>query len=282
MIVTRRAMLVGALAIGCSRKGVSSVVDAGARVVSLSPSTTEAVAAVGALASLVGRSRYCDFPPEVTVLPEVGGYVDPNLEAIIALSPTLVVGARGPAGSSVVDKLTARNIATYFPQTESLAEIDEMLTGIGTRLGRADEAAKVCARIGDRTNAIDAATRPLARVKVALLFGVQPIVAAGTKTFAHDMLGRANAENVVAGAGYPALDLEALAALDPDVILNAAARVGHGGESIPKDALGWRSLRAIKTDRVVDLTDESVLRQGPRVAEGLATLARALHPSVAL
>ncbi len=263
---------------GCSRK--ASPVTAGPRVVSLSPSTTEAIAAVGALGLLVGRSRYCDYPPEVSALPDVGGYVDPNLEAIVSLSPTLVVGARGPAGASVVDKLDARKIDTYFPQTESIAEILEMILGIGARVGRRDEADRVKGAIDARVATIEAATRGLPRVKVVLLFGIQPIFAAGTKSFADDMLRRANAENVVVGAGYPALDLEALSALDPDVILNAAARAGHGGESVPAQALGWRSLRAVKSGRVVDLTDETVLRPGPRVADGLATLARAIHPGV--
>ncbi len=279
-MITRRALFFGALAIGCARKGTVSSVDAGPRIVSLSPSTTEAIAAVGALGSLVGRSRYCDYPPEVSTLPDVGGYVDPNLEAIVALSPTLVVGARGPAGASVVDKLNARKIDTYFPQTEAIAEILEMILGIGARLNRREQANDVVAAINARNSAIDAATRGLSRVKVVLLFGVQPIVAAGTKSFADDMLTRANAQNVVGGAGYPALDLEALASLDPEVILNAAAREGHGGESVPTQALGWRSLRAVKSGRVIDLTDEAVLRPGPRVAEGLATLARAIHPGV--
>src|SRR5580704_4500508 len=71
------------------------------RVVSLSPSTTEALSAIGARPQLVGRSRYCDFPPDVASLPAVGGFVDPNFEAIVALRPVLVTGARRPSGPKI-------------------------------------------------------------------------------------------------------------------------------------------------------------------------------------
>src|SRR5208282_6923855 len=84
------------------------------RVVSLSPSTTEALVAVGARDALVGRSRYCDFPPDVLSVPVVGGFVDPNFEAIVALRPDLVIGARGPAGAQVAERLGPLGTATYF------------------------------------------------------------------------------------------------------------------------------------------------------------------------
>ena len=86
---------------------------------------------VGAGASMVGRSRYCDFPPEALRLPQVGGYVDPSFEAILALRPDLVIGARGPSGSALAEKLEARGIATYFPPTESFGAIDVMILGLG-------------------------------------------------------------------------------------------------------------------------------------------------------
>ncbi|MFO0734418.1 MAG: helical backbone metal receptor [Labilithrix sp.] len=99
------------------------------RIVSLSPSTTEATFAVGAGSRMVGRSRYCNYPAEVLKLPQVGGYVDPSFEAILGLRPSLVVGARGPAGSAIAEKLEAHGIKTYFPPTETFAQIDEMIFG---------------------------------------------------------------------------------------------------------------------------------------------------------
>jgi len=253
------------------------------RIVSLSPSTTETVAALGALASLVGRSRYCDYPPEVTKLPEVGGYVDPNLEAILALRPDLVVGARGPAGRRIDDTLRARGIDTYFPETETIADIFAMIRGLGSRLHREPEAERVVTAAERRLAEVAAATRALTSPRVLLLFGVQPIVAAGPKSFGDQILSRAGARNaVVEGGAYPSLDIEAVVGLDPDVIVDAAVAEEHGGQRITKDAGGWSRVRAVREDKVISLADESVLRPGPRVGDGVATLARALHPGLAL
>ena len=138
----RRSFLVLAAAAACHAHSIGGR-DARAtpsRIVSLSPSTTETVAALGALSSLVGRSRYCDYPPEVKKLPEVGGYVDPNVEAILALRPDLVIGARGPAGRRIDDTLRSRGVDTYFPATESIADIFEMIRGVGARIDRASDA----------------------------------------------------------------------------------------------------------------------------------------------
>jgi iron complex transport system substrate-binding protein len=249
------------------------------RVVSLSPSTTETVAALGALRVLVGRSRYCDYPPEVLALPEVGGYVDPNLEAIVALEPQLVVGARGPGGRRIDDALRARSIDTYFPEASSIADILAMVRGVGQRLDRTEAAEQVATRIEARLAEIAERTKTLDHPRVVLLFGVQPIVAAGPKSFGDELLSRAGAVNAVTtGSAYPTLDVEALAALDPDVIVDAAVGEEHGAQRITKGAMGWSRMRAVRDAHVVLVADEVVLRPGPRVAEGVATLAHALHP----
>jgi len=254
-----------------------------ARVVSLSPSTTETIAVLGALPILVGRSRYCDYPPEVASLPEVGGYVDPNLEAIVALEPALVVGARGPAGRRIDDTLRARGIETYFPPTESIDDVFAMIKGLGEKIGRASEADRAVPRIQAHLARIDAAVKDLDHPRVLLLFGVQPIVAAGPKGFGDEILRRAGGVNAVArGDAYPQLDIEAVAGMDPDVIVDAAVAEEHGAQRITKSASGWSRLRAVREDKVIPLADEVVLRPGPRVDEGVATLARALHPKATI
>jgi iron complex transport system substrate-binding protein len=265
--------------LGACRKSTPIAADSSvpARVVSLSPSTTEAVVAIGARASLVGRSRYCDYPPDIKALPEVGGYVDPNLEAILALHPTLVVGARGPAGTRITDDLATHGVETYFPATESFDAIDAMITGLGARLDRAKEARDLVASMHAREDEIERRYASARRPRVLLVFGVSPVVVAGPKTFADEMLARAHTENAMAsGTGYPTLGMEHVLALDPDAIIDAAWGE-RGKEALRADAPGWGKLRAIREGRVVHLTDESVLRPGPRVGDGLEALARAVH-----
>jgi iron complex transport system substrate-binding protein len=248
------------------------------RVVSLSPSTTETVFAIGAGSSLVGRSRYCDYPEQVKALPQVGGYVDPNLEAILALKPDLVTGARGPQGRALVDTLEARGIATYFPPTERFDEIDAMVKGLGERTGQAANARTLVDTMHAKVADVERTARAKPRVRVLLLFGIAPVVAAGPDGFPNEMITRANGENVVKkGGGYPTLSIETVIALDPDVIVNAAIAESHGGQPITKDTPGWASVRAVKEGHVASIDDESVLRPGPRIGDGLAILSRTIH-----
>jgi len=275
------ALFALALLLSCSRDRAKGSGPA-ARVVSLSPSTTETMFAIGAGGAMVGRSKFCDFPPEATKLPAVGGYVDASLESILALRPDLVIGARGPSGPGLTEKLGARGIATYFPETESFAQIDEMILGVGARTAHDADAKRTVAEIDARVAAIERAVAGLARPRVLLVYGVEPIVAAGTKTFADEMIRRAGGTNAADGAGYPTLGMERIIVLDPDVVLNAAMGEARGLERISKDAPGWSSLRAVKAGRVVPLADEVVMRPGTRIADGLRAIAGAIHPDAAL
>ena len=269
------------LAASCHRNSRSSEGSYGARrVVSLSPSTTEILVAVGAGKRVVGRTQFCDFPPEVSALPVVGGFVDANLEEIMRLSPDLVVGARGPAGPLLAQKLETLGVATFFPPAQSIADIEKAILDIAAKVGTAEQGAAVVASMRARRAAVASAVAGEPPVRALLVFGLSPIVVAGPESFPSEMLTVANGENVVKGGGaYPVINAETLVTLDPEIVINGAA-AGRDGEhrTIDRDAPGWRELPAIRDGRVVPLTDEAALRPGPRTAEGIATLARILHP----
>src|SRR5258705_493029 len=195
----RRRIFRGAAIIvaSCARKSKPAASRPPARIVSLSPNTTETLFALGAGDKLVGRSRFCDYPPEVRNIPSVGGYVDPSLEAILALAPDLVIGARGPAGPGLSEKLGAIGIATYFPNTESLSEIDAMLEELGRRVGKLEQAHELVATSKARRDDIARRLGGRPRARVLLVFGVAPIVVAGPGSFPDEMVRFANGENVV-------------------------------------------------------------------------------------
>ncbi len=280
--MNRRAFLAALALAACRKTPVARKDGPASRIVSLSPSTTEAVFAIGAGASLVGRSRYCDYPPEVVKLPQVGGYVDPSFEAILALSPDLVTGARGPAGDTLTKRLEVRGIATYFPATESFDAIVEMITGLGERTAHADGAKRVALRI--RTTADEVAARwatTAPKPRVLLVFGLEPLSVAGPGSFPDEMIRRAGGVNVVdRGGAYPTIGIEHVLALDPDVVVNAAIAEAHGGERINASSPGWSKVPAVAQGRVRALEDESVLRPGPRIGEGLVVLEHAIHEGV--
>jgi len=281
MVEVRAIVALCIVFLGCGRPTRKESVTH--RVVSLSPSTTEALAAIGARDELVGRSRYCDWPPDVASVPAVGGFVDPNFEAIVALRPDLVTGARGPAGRQIAVRLEALGIATYFPETESLEGIDEMILGLGDRTNHKMPAKHLVAEIRAHETGIHERVETLSPPRTLLVFGLAPVVVAGPGSFPDEMLRLAGASNVVTEGGtYPTLGMERIMALAPEVILDASMQGNLGAERIAKDAPGWRELAAVKVGRVVALRDESVLRPGPRVADGIAALARAVHPGLEL
>lgn len=283
-VLSRRALLLSTLALipACRGSGPSASRPV-RRIVSLTPNTTEAVFALGAGPLVVGRSRFCDFPPEVGSLPSVGGYVDPSFEAILALEPDLVVGARGPAGSGIAERLEARGIRTWFPVTESIDGIDQMLRGMGERVERAAQAESLIRSIRARLDAVAVAVRQQPRPRTLLVFGLAPIVAAGPGSFPDEMLRYAGAVNALQhGTRYPALGMETVLGLAPEIVIDAAVAEGHGRDRIRPDTPGWSQLEAVRKGRVIAIDDDAVLRPGPRVADGVVRLAAALHPEVKL
>ncbi|MEZ4222096.1 MAG: helical backbone metal receptor [Polyangiaceae bacterium] len=285
MLVSRRALLPIPLLLfaGCKADAQRQPKTGDfRRVISLSPGTTEAVFALEAGARLVGRSRYCDYPPGAKSLPSVGGFVDPSLEAILGLSPDLVVGVQGPGGSKIAEQLSARGIASYFPETDTLAQIDGMLRGLGERLQASDAASRVTRRIDAQRASVAKAIRGRSLPRAVLLFGLRPIVVAGKGGFADEILRLSGARNVVSGPRYPTIGIEQLLALDPDVLIDATGASGHEGETVNATTPGFRELRAVKNQRLISLHDDRVLRPGPRIGEGLVVLAHALHPGIQL
>jgi iron complex transport system substrate-binding protein len=278
----RRAIaLLALLVLACGRRvRPGSVGGTPSRVVSLSPNTTETLFAIGAGDRTVGRSRFCDYPPEVKRLPVVGGYADPSLEAIVALKPDLVVGARGPTSHGLADRLAALGIPTLFAPTESMAEIDAMIDELGKKLELGDSARQVVARSRRRREEVARAIEREPRVRVLLVFGTTPIVVAGPDSFPDEMLSLANGQNVVtSGKPYTTLGAERLVALEPDVILDASTTGSDERRSgIGPDEPGWRELDAVRKGRVVAIRDDAALRPGPRIGDGLAVIARAIHP----
>ena len=236
---------------------------------------------MGAGERVVGRSRYCDYPPEARHVPVVGGYVDPNLEAILALAPDLIVGARGPAGAGVVRPFEERGIATFFPPTESLAQIKAMIVELARRLGLEGEGRRLVEEIDARESKVAAAVSGAAKPRVLLLFGASPIVVAGPGSFADEMIRLAGGQNAITeGTAYPSIGVERLLALDPDIVLHAATMDSSAADL--DRAPGFRDLRAVREGNFRVLEDDVVLRPGPRIGDGLVVMARAIHPHRAI
>jgi iron complex transport system substrate-binding protein len=243
---------------------------------------TEAMFAIDAGGLVVGRSRFCDFPPEAAALPVVGD-VDPDLEAILALRPDLVVGLSALSSPRLADRLGARGIATWFPDTSSLAAIDALLIGLGERVGHAPDARRVVDRLDARERAIERAVAAEPKPRVLMVVSLAPVVAVGPKSFADEVIRLAGGQNVLSDGGpWPTVGFEKIVYLDPDIVVDATLVGTDQATRLTRTAAGWEGLGAVREGHVVSLRDPRVLRAGPRIADGLEVLARALHPDAAV
>jgi iron complex transport system substrate-binding protein len=275
------AALGGVAAAACSRNVSRGAAEA-RRIVSVTPATTEALFAIGAGERVVGRSRFCDWPPEAVGVPIVGGYVDLDLEAILERSPDLVVGAAGPSSPRLQAQLEARAIPSWFPELDSCNAIGAMITGLGDRAGHRADAQRVAGGVHQGIDRVHRAVAALEAPRVLLLLQLSPLVASGPSSFLDELLSRAQAANVVrAGPPWQTLGLEQVVELDPALILDATTAPGEV-PPIDPGAPGWRSSSAARAGHVTGVKDSRLIRPGPRVAEGLAVLAHAIHPQAVI
>ena len=260
---------------GCSRGSGPPHPTGGPRVVSLMPSGTEIVAALGATAELVGVDQFSDDPPEVRRLPRVGTYLAPDLEAIVRLAPTLVIldDVHGQLAATLKD----RGIATAACAVHALADVKTCLRDVGAHLGKQGEADRVAAAM-DAAVAAARAHQPAQHPRVLAIIGRDPgglgdLVAAGPGSYLDELLAAIGGDNVLAGVGarYPRIGVEEVLRARPDVILDL---------SDSKDGIApWHDLAvpAVAAGRVHALSAPYLLSPSPRVDAALADLSRAIR-----
>jgi iron complex transport system substrate-binding protein len=245
------------------------------RLVSLNPSLTATVLALGAEQALVGVDEWsARQQPEVRDLPVVGGLFTPSLEAVVALEPDLVVLVPGVRQRDVGDRLRALGIEVLELPNIALADLLASIERLGERLGRAEAAAR---RVAEIRAAWDAAARRsagAARPRAVLVIQREPLYVVGAGSFLDDMLRAAGAENTAGGfdEAYPRVALEWLIGAAPEVILDASDDPTEPAAYWAR----WPSLPAVAAGRVVRI-DDAVMLPGPYPDRGLAILAETLR-----
>lgn len=247
------------------------------RIVSLAPANTEIVAALGLLDRLVGVTSVDDYPAEVADIAKVGDFAGPNLEAVAAAKPDLVLATGGIQADVVaqLEDLGADVVAVDPGDLESLFSSIEM---VGAVTGARDGAAKTIASMHETLDEVSTAVSGATAVPVFLEIAQDPLFTAGPGTLLHDLIITAGGANIVTEEGYVAYSVEQLVAEDPVVYLAT-----RGSMSNPEDLesrAGYSSITAVRTGRVYVLDDNLVSRPGPRVAEGVRQIAEALHPEL--
>jgi len=259
------------------------------RIVSMAPSITEVLFALGLGDSVVGVSRYCDYPPEAATRPRVGAYIDPNYEAIEALNPDLVVTVPEQAQARKYLKAQGRRvlIADHLTIDGILASIEM----IGQAGGVSEQAAELVAELRDRMAAVAERTREVRRPTVLISAGrsvgagvLEDVFIAGKGGFYDQMLEIAGGVNAYQGELlFPAVSAEGILDMDPDVVIEILDYMTQPDLEPARVVADWHclpALRAVRNERVYVLDDEFVVTPGPRFVLTLEKLARVLHPDL--
>ncbi len=256
-----------------------SVPDRSERIVSLAPSITEILFALGAGPRVVGVTQYSNYPPEATRLPQVGSYVNLSLEKILALRPDLVIGIRDGNPKAVIDRLAELGVPCYIVDPRSLDGVITTVRHIGRAVGREQAAEKIAGQMASRIREVARRVAGLARPRVFYQIGVEPIVSAGQGTFPNILIETAGGKNVAADmAAYPQLNVEQVLVARPEIIIVTSMTREYDFERVKGFWGRWPDLPAVAAARIYVVDSDLMDRPSPRIVEGLETLAKLLHP----
>ena len=250
------------------------------RVISLAPSVTEMLFAVGLDREIVGVTPFCDYPPAASQRPKVG-YANPSLEQIVALDPDMVIAPAEFLRSDLLGKLEELKIPTLVLVARSLQDIEKHLRLFGLVFNRSAEADTVIGAMRQRLEAAAARVRRSPPVRVLYVLNSQPLITVGPGSYIHELLERAGAVNIAASAStaYPRIGMDTVLMGDPEILLFPVGKT----ETVPAaDREAWKrwtDLTAVRTGRLHTVPSDVINRPGPRVLEALDLLIAIIHPS---
>jgi len=251
------------------------------RIISLAPSNTEILFALGLGDRVVGVTEYCNYPPEAQDKEKIGGFSTPDIEKIIDLHPDLILAGSIHA-KEVIPALAEQGLTVFALEPENLDGILEDIRIVGEITGRRKEASVLVAQVESRTKAITDKTQGLKeRPKVFYITWHEPLWSVGSGTIIHELIEKAGGENIFQDiGGHKVVDLERVILRNPEVII---ACTGHG-EAADKPfmwATGEPRLRVVearKNNRVYQIDADLVSRAGPRVVDALEWFGYFIHP----
>ncbi|MBO0720645.1 MAG: cobalamin-binding protein [Blastocatellia bacterium] len=249
------------------------------RIISLAPSVTEILFALGLGDRVAGVTSYCDFPEEAKSKEKIGDTLHPNLERIIALKPDLVIISTASQLEELMRKLDQLGVPVYVTNPRTVGETVDSIQNIGEATGAGARGAEIAADLRRRIDAVDMRVKGLPKPRVLYLLQTDPLITAGRNTFINDLIKLAGGESISGDetADYPQFSRETVIARAPEVIV---APSSHGQDFVREEDLRreFSTTPALRTNRIIKVNSDWVDRPGPRIVDGLEQLARGLHP----
>lgn len=264
--------------VACNVPGRAVGAEAPRRIVSLAPSVTETLFALGFGDRLAGVTTYCDYPAEARKLPKIGDFMNPSLEAVVAKRPDLVIGVAGATDPVKAREMERLGLKVVLVSVSNLSDILAAIRSIAALLRSEKEGEKLIAKIAAQVEDVKRRIAPAARRSVLMVVGFQPLISVGGKNFIDELITLAGGDNIARSAAQPWLNLpdEVVVAKAPQVIIEA----GMGSER-GKSVKRWSDLKsvpAVREGRIYSYPSDKILRPGPRFGEASAELARLIHP----
>lgn len=243
------------------------------RVVTLAPNLTEIVYVIDGGDKLVGNTTYCNYPVEAGKVQKVGDTINPNLEAIIALKPDVVLVTTASQIETFKNKLEEQRIAVFVTDPKDLQGVFKSIATIGDIMGKKEKAAKVVADLKNRVASLTG-KGPETPYRVFVQISEEPLFTVGGPSFISGLIEEAGGFNVAANINeaYPKLSKETALALQPDVIIISGMQ---GGEQKPNAV--FANSPAVKSKRVFQIDGDILTRPGPRSVDALEQIAEKLH-----
>ncbi len=261
------------------------------RIVSLAPSTTEILFALGLGDKTAGVSQFCNWPPQARKLPRMGGLMNPNYEAIVAAKPDLVIVFDDMLESE--NKLRALGIETLAIKHDTINDILNAISTIGFRCGKAQEAQFIVADILNKIHTIESQNQTQNRPKVLVCIGhdysqdpkaaVQNIYIAGNDGFYSEMIKLAGGQNAYTGSiPNPAVGFESIISMNPQIIIDILppANASIDDEIIKKQWQNLSDIDATKNNRIYVFSEDYMSIPGPRFVNIIEKIAEAIKPAI--
>lgn len=250
------------------------------RIVSLAPSLTETIYALGLQDRLVGDTDQCDYPPDAQKKTKVGGGISPSVEVIASLHPDLVLATKSYNRLNTVHSLEELRIPSYATDPHTVADILSSIKTLGDLLGVPEAGASVAEDMQRRLDDLQHRLGDLPPKRVLFVVWTQPLISTGQHTFLADALRHAGAVSIVnSSQDWPQVNLEEVVKLQPDFLVFAESQPGNTSREVEKLATlpGWKIVHAVRGRHYAVISD-AVNRPAPRIVSAIEQLARQLHP----
>lgn len=244
------------------------------RIVSLAPSITETLFALGLGDRIVGVTSYCDYPAEAAAKQKVGDTLRPSIERIVALKTDLVIASTASQLQQFVYNLDEVRIPVYVSDPRGVDATVESILKIGELTGATTQARELTASLRARVESVRSRLSGTERPRVLCILGSAPLITVGSRSFITDLINEAGGRSISEdlSGDYPQYSLETAVAKRPEVIF-----LQTGEPDLPERL---KETPAGRSGRVFHIDDNLLLRPGPRIVDGLEQMAKRLHPEV--